>query len=196
MSLPNFQKFGSDCGLVFDQHSSAAFTLLFAKTTRRRSGANPRLTFHSFAAAIARLILDRRPSISVDDIPATVVDFFSTRLSKAHKWEPLPPIDDQLQAADVTDTLAKETAFLSKVWIVFSYFKRDNCSLLRVLLTLRFLWTRHYHEIQPMLPLPVFPYCSCTSVHDTHSYRSTPCDCLRAGVSLLHGKEQLCDGIA
>jgi hypothetical protein len=114
MSLPNFKKFGQDCGLIVDQATSAAFDLLFAKTTRRLAGVNPRLTLQSFVATIARLVLDRTPDLAVDDVLPTVSAFFATYISKASRWEPLPPVEDLLEP-EVVAALQKDAGFLNKV---------------------------------------------------------------------------------
>ena len=114
MSLPNFKKLGQDCGLITDQATSAAFDLLFAKTTRRLNGVNPRLTLQSFVATIARLVLDRNPDLVVEDVSTTVAAFFSTYLSRAARWEPLPTVEDLLEP-EVAALLQREQGFLNKV---------------------------------------------------------------------------------
>jgi hypothetical protein len=111
LSHQNFKKFCRDAGL---SSSDAAVDLLFSKATNRMRGVSPRLTYSSFIAVLARCILDRNPSLQVDDVARTVVEFVAAHVSKASRLEPLPSAEELLQP-DAMAVLTKELGFLRKV---------------------------------------------------------------------------------
>jgi hypothetical protein len=121
LSLPNFKKFGQEARFIVDQPSNASFDLLFSKTTRRLSGGtrDPRLSYQTFVACLARIILDRQPDLDLESVPTVVSRVFEDNIAHAERWKPLPPVEELLQP-EVAGVLQRERGFLIKVRVRLS----------------------------------------------------------------------------